>query len=618
VSSEAKAPTRNVRAAAAVKAFHEEERFGKAYDLELAKKAWPFVKPHQKLLWLSLVVILFTAGGALIRPLIMRSAIDDGVLAGNTEKLLRGGALLATVLVIEQLLGFVQMYAMQVAGARAMSDLRGHVFRFLHRQRLGFFDRQLVGKLVSRVTNDVDAMLELFASGALLSLGDMIKLVGIIVLMLTLDTRLSLVAFVGVPPVALLITFVRRRMREAFRSIRSTTARMNATTNEQVSGMTVIQAFGRQAAAANEFDEVNAIYRDANNAAIKWDAIQDAAIDTVSAICMASIVVALGYETASFGTVVAFAAYIGAFFEPISALAQRYTLLQSAMAGAERVFGLLEAPDLDCPPLERGDAGDAKYDVELDHVDFEYKPGAPVLRDLSFAVPRGEKVALVGPTGSGKTTITALLLRLYEIAGGSVRVRGKDVRRYDREELRQLFAVVPQDVYLFPGTVLSNVAAGEAPDRERVEAVLKRLGAYDVFARREQGLDTPVLEQGKNFSTGERQLIAFARALYRDAPILILDEATASIDSDTEARLSRALSELLKGRTALVIAHRLSTVRAADRILVLQRGRLVEQGSHDQLIAQGGLYARLHELQFSRSETPSTRAIPAADALSAE
>jgi ATP-binding cassette, subfamily B, multidrug efflux pump len=609
---------RNTRAAAAVKAFHEEERFGKAYDLRLVKKSWPFVKPHQKLLWLSLGVVLFTAGSALLRPLIMRRTMDEGVVAGHPDVLMKGGLLLAGVMVIEQVLGFLQMYAMQVAGARAMADLRRHVFRFLHRQRLGFFDRQLVGKLVSRVTNDVDAMLELFASGALLSIGDLFKLIGIIVLMLSIDTRMALIAFVGVPPVALLVMVVRRRMRDAFRAIRGNTSRMNATTNEQVSGMTVIQAFGRPAAAAREFDEVNAGYRDANNAAIKWDSIQDAAIDTVGAVCLASVIAFTGHHPVSFGTLVAFSAFIKEFFEPISALAQRYTLLQSAMAGAERVFGLLDAPDLDCPPVEKGEAGDPALDVELDHVNFEYKPGVPVLRDLSFRVARGERIALVGPTGSGKTTITALLLRLYENSGGSVRVRGKDVRRYDRESLRKMFAVVPQDVYLFPGSVMTNIAAGVTPDRARVEDVLRRLGAYDVFASREQGLDTPVQEQGKNFSTGERQLIAFARAMYRDAPILILDEATASIDSDTESRLSRALAELLRGRTALVIAHRLSTVRAADRILVLQRGRLVEQGSHDQLIAHGGLYARLHELQFSRTEHASSNALPTAQAVPAE
>jgi ATP-binding cassette, subfamily B, multidrug efflux pump len=601
----APSPLRNTRAAAAVKAFHEEERFGKSYDLGLLKKLWPFVRPHQHLLWISLSVVLFTASASWVKPLLMRYAVDQGVVAGSTHELMLGGLLLAGIMIVEQALNFVQMYAMQVGGARAMADLRGHVFGFLHRQRLGFFDRQLVGKLVSRVTNDVDAILELFASGALLSVGDLVKLSGIVFLMLRMDWRLALMAFIGVPPVACLVVVVRRRMRDAFRAIRSNTARMNATTNEQVSGMTVIQAFGRPAAAAREFDEVNGSYRDANNSAIKWDSIQDAAIDTVGAICLASVLAFSGLRPVSFGTLVAFSAFITAFFEPISSLAQRYTLLQSAMAGAERVFSLLDAPDLDCPPMDKGDAGDSELDVELEHVEFEYKPGVPVLRDLSFKVPRGEKVALVGPTGSGKTTITALLLRLYEIKSGSVRVRGKDVRRYGREALRRMFAVVPQDVYLFPGSVLTNIAAGETPDRARVEEVLKRLGAYEVFASREQGLDTAVAEQGKNFSTGERQLIAFARAMYRDAPILILDEATASIDSDTESRLSRALTELLRGRTALIIAHRLSTVRAADRILVLQRGHLVEQGSHDQLIAQGGLYARLHELQFARRESSS-------------
>jgi ATP-binding cassette subfamily B protein len=613
VNENGSAPTRggrNTRAAAALKAFHDEERFGKAYDLQLLRKMWPFVSPHQKLLWLSLVVIVVTSASALARPLIMRHTIDQGVVSGDSQTLMRGGLALATVLVLEQLLAFLQMYAMQVAGARAMSDLRRHVFRFLHQQKLGFFDRQLVGKLVSRVTNDVDAMLELFASGALLSFGDLLKLVGIVVLMLSLDLQLSLIAFVGVPPVALLVVLVRRRMREAFRAIRSDTARMNATTNEQVTGMTAIQAFGRQAAAAREFDEVNDRYRNASNAAIKWDAIQDAAIDTVSAICLASIVVSLGYRPVSFGTLVAFAAYIKEFFDPITALAQRYTLLQSAMAGAERVFGLLDSPEPDCPPLGAAastpQGNDPKLALEFEHVEFGYKPGLPVLRDISFTVRRGERIALVGPTGSGKTTITALLLRLYEIGSGSVRVFGQDVRAYDRQKLRRSFAVVPQDVYLFPGSVASNIAAGEVLDRARIEHVLKRLGAYETFAQRERGLDTAVLEQGNNFSTGERQLIAFARALYRDAPILILDEATASVDSDTEAQLSRALDELLRERTAIVIAHRLSTVRAADRILVLQRGRLVEQGNHDELLRLDGLYAKLHRLQFTRRTAGSS------------
>jgi ATP-binding cassette, subfamily B, multidrug efflux pump len=591
-----------------LRAFHEETDIVKAYDARLLGRLWPFVRPHARALYFSLALLLVTAAASLMRPLIMRSIIDAGSIAKDPAAMMRGGWMLLGVVLVEQTLTFFQVYSMQVVGARSMADLRAHVFRFLHRLRLGFFDRQPIGRLVTRVTNDVDAIGELFASGALNAVGDLVRLVGIVVMMLLLDWRLSLIAFAALPPVALFVNGIRHGSRKAFRDIRTKTARMNAFINEQVSGMAIVQAFGRERAASAEFDETNRAYRDANFRAIKFEATLDAAIEMVSSICVALILVAAGMHAASVGTVVAFIAYIRQFFEPISSLSQRYTLLQSAMTGAERVFELLETPEIEpsaASPVPDSDvvAAGAPSDVafELAHVDFEYKKGVPVLHQVTLSVKKGEKIAIVGATGSGKTTIASLLLRLYQPSAGAVRVLGRDIRDYTPGELRRNFAVVPQDVYLFPGTIATNVAVGDrAPDRARVEDALLHVSGLDLFARREGGIDATVNERGANFSAGERQLIAFARALYKNPPILILDEATASVDSDTESRLQRALSVLMEGRTALIIAHRLSTIRAVDRIVVLSKGRIVEEGPHDELLAKNGLYARLYRLKSAQ------------------
>lgn len=610
-------PRSTARAERALRKFHEEAAIGKAYDMRLLRRLWPYVRPHARFIVLSLTTLLFIAGINLVRPLLLGDLVTRGE-ARDAAGLRRDGVGLALLLVVAQSLTYVQMYTMQVAGARAMTDLRSGIFEFFQKLRLRYYDRTPVGRLVTRATNDVDAIGELFASGALNAMGDVVALVGIVVMMLALDWRMSVVAFLAIPVVGVVVNFVRKRSREAYREVRARTARLNAFLNEQVNGIAVVQAFVRERAAASEFDGINTEYRDANKRAIYYEALLDAAIEMVSTVCIASVLWFGGLRRVhdpmlTFGRLVTFTQYIRLFFEPISLLSQRYTLLQNAMSGAERVFELLDEKDVATPALpaeECSRAASPDEAIGLENVDFEYKPGTPVLRDVSFVARRGERVALVGATGAGKTTVASLLLRLYEPQGGAVRVLGRDVRSYEPRELRRLFSVVPQDVFLFPGTVLSNIAiADEVADPARALDALRRIGATEIFARRgggeasaRGGLDTPVDERGQNFSAGERQLLAFARAIYRDAPLLVLDEATASVDSDTEKRLQRALEEAIRGRTALVIAHRLSTIRAADRIVVFHKGRVVETGTHDELIAHAGVYARLYRMQFAHEQ----------------
>lgn len=615
------------RAEQKLRAFHEEDAIGKAYDARLMRRLWPFVKPQRAFVTLSLATLVVISGLNLVRPLLMGDVVRQAARR-DAGSLLRDGALLAGLLFAMQLLSFAQVYTMQLAGARAMAQLRATVFAFLQRLQLRYFDRTPVGRLVTRATSDVDAVAELFASGVLNALSDLISLAGIVTMMLLLDWRLSLIGFAALPVVGLIVTFVRGRSRRAYRDIRAKTARLNAFLNEQVNGIAVVQAYGRERAMASEFDQINFGYLEANKRSIYYEAVLDASIEMVSTLCIASVLWysglhRLGGHAVSFALLVTFTQYIRQFFEPISLLSQRYTIMQSAMAGAERIFQLLDEKDIDSGAAELAVRdSDAPPDeaIGLHHVSFAYKPGFPVLHDVTLTARRGEKIALVGATGAGKTTVASLLLRLYEATSGSVRVMGRDVRSYQLDALRAQLAVVPQDVFLFPGTILSNIAMTDVesdgttprPDRTRVERALERIGALELFLARPGGLDAPVEERGGNFSAGERQLLAFARALYRDAPILILDEATASIDSDTEARLHRALEAVMEGHTALVIAHRLSTIRAADRIVVFHKGRVVESGSHDELLRRGEIYARLYRMQFAHERALEVEARAAA------
>ncbi len=595
------------RAAQALARFHEEGQLS-VYDAKTLLRLWPYIRPHRWPLAASLVFLLVGSASALVQPYVMGKGLDE---IGSGGSILRAGITLTCLIVLEQAIAFPQMYLMQIAGARAMADLRRSVFEFLHTRSLSFFDRTPVGRLVTRVTNDVDAIGEMFASGALNAVGDLLRLVVIVVVMMRMDWKMALIAFAALPPVLIGVNWTRKRIREAFREIRTKTARMNAYLNEQVSGMAVVQAFAREDESAKEFDEINAAYRTANNRSIIFDASMDAAIEMISSLCVASVLWAAGMHTVgdrvSFGTLFTFVAYLDKFFLPIRDLSARYTLVQSAMTGAERVFELFDNKEEDAP---RGDR-DAKVPavdptapaLALDHVTFGYKAGSVALRDVTFEVARGERVALVGATGAGKSTVASLFLRLYEVRDGAAKVFGTDVREWPRDELRSHFAVVPQDVFLFPGSVASNIAAGdEVPDLDRVRRALERIDALALLMRRDGGLDAKVEERGSNFSAGERQLIAFARALYKDPDVLVLDEATANVDSETESRLQRAIDGALSGRTALVIAHRLSTIKKADRIVVFHKGQIVEQGTHDELLALGGVYAKLHELQFAREE----------------
>jgi ATP-binding cassette, subfamily B, multidrug efflux pump len=592
-------------------ALHEDS-VDRVYDLALLRRLGPFAKPHMALLVVALVLLPASTLGALLQPFLLKKAIDATLISRSAEVLLTVVAWFAGAIVLEFTARFAQTYATQLAGQRIMADLRRGVFDHIQRLGVRYFDRTPVGRVVTRVTNDVDSLGELFASGAVTAIGDGLMLVGIVGFMLYLDWRLSLVTFLALPPLTVAVVIFRKAYRRAHREIRLRVAQLNAYLNEQVHGVAVVQAFGREDACAEEYARINERNRQAHLRAIRHDALLYSVVEGVAA---ASVALVLWYASvraglvedsaaaaAYVGTVVAFYEYIQRFFVPIRDLTGKLAIVQQALAASERIFGLLDVVEEDAPtpdpPPPPAPAVPPDVQVAFRNVTFGYQPSHPVLHDVTFDVRRGEKIAIVGATGAGKTTVTALLLRLYELQQGHVIVDGSDVRSQGREALRGRFAVVPQDVFLFSGTVLDNVSLGDpSPDAQRAREALERVGAWDLVAGR-GGIEATVAPRGDNFSAGERQLLSFARALYRDAPILVLDEATANVDSEAEARLQEAVAELLRGRTAIVIAHRLSTIRRSDRILVFHHGQLVEQGPHEHLLERDGVYARLHHLQF--------------------
>jgi ATP-binding cassette subfamily B protein len=599
--------------------IYEDEIVGKAYDRRLMGRLLRYLRPY---LWLVIGVLLllpFVAAAKLAQPYMLKIAIDNHIVAGKMEGLpLLAGWFLALI-VVDSLLTCLEVYLLQYLGQKVMFDVRQELFAHIQRLPAAFFDRTPTGSLVTRLTSDVEVLGEMFTAGIITIVGDVIVLAGIIGIMLWMNLKLSLVTF-SVLPVLVWIAFAfRGRMREAFRQVRARLSNLNAFLSETIGGMAVVQLFNRQATEQEEFTRLNAAYRDANLPVITWDASLFAMVETLSSIAIGIIVWYGGGEIVSglltFGALVAFIQYIERFFSPIRDLSAKYSIMQGAMAALERLFNLLDTEeDHARAPLAIPAVGQVKQGtpcnarptalpspietIEFRDVWFAYSGDEYVLKGFNLRIRSGEKVALVGETGGGKTTVIRLLSRLYEVNSGGIFIDGADIRNLPLSALRQRIGVVLQEPYLFTGTIADNISLGDPVARRRMEQAARIVGADRFIRLLENGFEEEVRERGVNFSAGERQLISFARAVAYDPEILALDEATSSVDSEAERLIQEGLKGLMAGRTSLVVAHRLSTIRDADRIVVIHRGEKTEEGNHQELLAARGLYYRLYQLQF--------------------
>ncbi len=596
----------------------EEAVLGKAYDIALMRRLWPYIRPHWKLLLAWALFMPVTIALELAQPAVFRYALTQHILLNDIAALPYDAGLYMILVLAQGGSSFCETWFLQLAGQRTMHALRIAIFDHVLAQRAAFFDKIPVGRLMTRMTNDIESLNEMFAQGAITLIADFVKMLWIVVIMLLIDPALAALTFLTLPLLVVLVEYARRLMRASFRQIRVRLAAMNAFAQEHLSGIKVVQLLGRSDIAKREYDEINAGHRDAYLGQIRADASMYAIVEAIGSVAIAVVIwYASGHRRESIamiGVVVVFIEYINKFFVPVRDLSAKYAVMQGAMAASERIFQLLDTKDWDggngteseapsrtaALPGKRTPKQSSAPAVELSEVHFSY--GAePVLRGVDVRVPRGATVAVVGATGSGKSTVIKLLTRLYERDRGTIKLDGVDIRDIPLDELRERITVVSQDVVLFAGTLADNIALGKHYDRERLDAAVHRVGLDRALGRRGDGVEAVVAERGSNFSAGERQLVAFARALLRDPEVLILDEATAHVDPEAEELIERGVTELMKGRTTLVIAHRLSTIRNADLIVVMDKGKVVEQGTHDELVARGGFYAAL-ERTFRRQD----------------
>ncbi|HMA29455.1 MAG TPA: ABC transporter ATP-binding protein [Thermoanaerobaculia bacterium] len=610
---------------------HDEEVLGKAFELRLARRLFALARPYRRYVVGSVAMLLLESLTQLAGPLLMAAAIDllltrgatgagpaargvDGFfrLFGIDLRAGHGVEWIAALWVLTAVLAFVFMMVMvfwtSQMGQGVMFDLRTRIFSHLQRADIAVFDRTPVGRLMTRLTTDVDALNELFTSGFVALLGDVAALAGIVAVLFALDTSLAAITFAILLPMLWVTNWFRKGARDTYRDVRVKIARVNAFLQEHISGMNVVQLFRHEPVSRQRFAEVNDAHRQANLDSIFYYSVFYPALDFLSAVGMASIVWYGGGEVVrgrmTLGAVVAFLQYSKRFYRPLMDLSEKYNILQAAMASSERIFQLLDAQAAVTAPADPvAPKGPLVGDVAFEDVRFSYKKGEEILKGVSFHVPPGRTVALVGATGAGKTTVLNLLLRFYDVTEGQVLVDGTDVRRYDPVRLREHFGIVLQDTFLFTGTIAENVSFFD-PDmpRAKIEEACIEVGLAPLLARVPGGLDAKLSERGGGLSVGEKQLVAFARALARDPRVLILDEATSSVDPETEKTIERAVARVLSGRTSIVVAHRLSTIVRADEILVLSHGEVKESGTHAELLAKDGLYARLYALQLKDRE----------------